>query len=450
MKGRSTRLERNAGEAGVRQAPAPARTPGKQTRTQRLSLRSRGTAGAASAARGATPGEQRPAGSTSPVQRKAVGTAPTQAAHEVHDLARHGVSGAPCGLPYSDWLQRSFGHHALDGVEAHVGGPAADASAAMGARAYASGERVAFAAAPDLHTTAHEAAHVVQQRAGVQLENGLGAANDRYERHADLVADQVVRGQSAETLLDQVATPGSSLERSSADAAIQRQEGGEDNRSLLELLCNALEVYGPVHYTGLIEAIDAASTSERQAALGDASLRELINQRLTAEWASTVFSSLMVGSQTWVNPTGNDFFDYFVTQQGTGTLPDSASMNCWESVIFAAYLANQLDAAWIRTFYETALQSGDPNLTIWTTLGFSLSLPTYAPPGSEGGDNTVTPAVGQLIFYYSEGAYPGHVAVSLGGDQAISLWSKPNNVDAVQRIQVTDLEGTVYVGNPPW
>jgi Domain of unknown function (DUF4157) len=52
----------------------------------------------------------------------------------------------------------------------------------MGATAYATGDRIAFAGAPDLHTTAHEAAHVVQQRAGVSLPGGVGQAGDAYER----------------------------------------------------------------------------------------------------------------------------------------------------------------------------------------------------------------------------------------------------------------------------
>jgi hypothetical protein len=68
----------------------------------------------------------------------------------------------------------------------------------MGAEAYATGSSVAFTGAPDLHTAAHEAAHVVQQRGGVQLKGGVGEANDPYERHADAVADQVVQGKSAE------------------------------------------------------------------------------------------------------------------------------------------------------------------------------------------------------------------------------------------------------------
>src|SRR5262249_26051004 len=74
-------------------------------------------------------------------------------------------------------------------------------AAAIGAQAYAKGSRVAFRSSPDLHTAAHEAAHVVQQQAGVHLKGGVGEAGDRHEQHADAVADAVVAGRSAAPLL---------------------------------------------------------------------------------------------------------------------------------------------------------------------------------------------------------------------------------------------------------
>ena len=66
---------------------------------------------------------------------------------------------------------------------------------------------MAFGGAPDLRTAAHEAAHVVQQRGGVQLSAGVGKTGDVYERHADAVADRVVQGRSAEDLLSAAAPP---------------------------------------------------------------------------------------------------------------------------------------------------------------------------------------------------------------------------------------------------
>jgi hypothetical protein len=48
---------------------------------------------------------------------------------------------------------------------------------------------------------------VVQQRGTVQLKGGIGEAGDTYERHADAVADRIVKGVPAGDLLDQVASP---------------------------------------------------------------------------------------------------------------------------------------------------------------------------------------------------------------------------------------------------
>src|SRR6185436_12191050 len=92
--------------------------------------------------------------------------------------------------------------------QAFVGGPAGEATSAMGAQAYATGNKVAFGSSPDLHTAAHEAAHVVQQRS------------------ADAVADRVVAGRSAEDLLDGSAPGG-------ATQAVQRDRGS-DNRALAD------------------------------------------------------------------------------------------------------------------------------------------------------------------------------------------------------------------------
>ncbi len=119
----------------------------------------------------------------------------------VREVAQDGVGGPGKPLPFRDAIARAFGPgHDLSGVTAHAGPEAADAAGALGARAYATGTDVAFGGAPDLHTAAHEAAHVVQARDGVQLK-ALGGGGDGFERHADAVADRVVAGESAADLL---------------------------------------------------------------------------------------------------------------------------------------------------------------------------------------------------------------------------------------------------------
>jgi hypothetical protein len=147
---------------------------------------------------------------------------------EIHQAAASGVEGAGGSLPHLAAIQASFGaQHDVGGIAAHVGGPAAAASAAIGASAYATGNHVAFGSSPDLHTAAHEAAHVIQQQNGVQLLGGVGQSGDAYERHADAVADRVVAGDSAAALL--AAGPGAgqrsdAVQRTGAGPAVQRDD----------------------------------------------------------------------------------------------------------------------------------------------------------------------------------------------------------------------------------
>src|SRR5678815_137410 len=116
-----------------------------------------------------------------------------------------------------------------------TGAEAQAANQAIGAEAYATGNQVAFGTTPSLHTAAHEAAHVVQQRAGVHLKGGVGEAGDPYERHADAVADRVVAGQSATELLDQVSGGG-------GGAAVQRHGDGPGGAAIsLDELRHAID-----------------------------------------------------------------------------------------------------------------------------------------------------------------------------------------------------------------
>jgi hypothetical protein len=168
-----------------------------------------------------SPGKRALTGKLPPVQAR--GPVASPAEQSVVDRAAEGVgAGYGSPIPHLDAIQSAFGRHDVSQVEAHVGGAAADAAADIGAEAYATGNQVAFARSPDLHTAAHEAAHVVQQRGGVQLKDGVGRSGDVYERHADAVADRVVKGESAEGLLDEMA--GSSP---ASSGAVQKRGDGK-------------------------------------------------------------------------------------------------------------------------------------------------------------------------------------------------------------------------------
>jgi len=165
------------------------------------------------------------------------GTAGGTDSHAVQKAAAQGVASGGGPLLHGDTIQRLFGRHDISGVEAHVGGAAATASRTIGAEAYATGHHVAFASSPSLHTAAHEAAHVVQQRSGVQLKGGVGESGDAHEQHANAVADAVVQGKSAEALLDRYA--GGSTSGPVTAAGVQRfdsyehaQLGDETDKSI--------------------------------------------------------------------------------------------------------------------------------------------------------------------------------------------------------------------------
>ncbi len=174
----------------------------------------------------------------------------TTSSTDVHSVAERGVSGVGTALPYRETIQKSFGAHDVSGVCAHLGGEAARASQAIDATAYATGSDVAFATSPSLHTAAHEAAHVVQQRAGVQLKGGVGEVGDSYEQHANAVADQVVQGKPAESMLDQMAGSSSTGGSTTRGTSVQRF-GSLEHKSLGDNPTNKTEYDLGGHNAGI-------------------------------------------------------------------------------------------------------------------------------------------------------------------------------------------------------
>nr|WP_255217132.1 DUF4157 domain-containing protein [Myxococcus sp. AM010] len=141
------------------------------------------------------------------VQPQAAGGTVESRPTAIRREAHAGVKDASAPLPHFEQLQQAFGRHDLSDVKARVGGEAALASDRMGAQAFTMGNHIAFRGPPDLRLTAHEAAHAVQQRSGVQLHDGVGHPGDPYERQADEAADAVVRGETAEPILDRAVGP---------------------------------------------------------------------------------------------------------------------------------------------------------------------------------------------------------------------------------------------------
>lgn len=141
--------------------------------------------------------------------------------------AAAGIQGPDAPYPHLARIQAAFGRHALGEIRAHVDPGAQTAARDLRARAYTLGSHVAFAEPqPSLRLAAHEAAHVVQQAAGVRLSDGVGHPGDPHEVHADRVAAAVVRGGDAEAELDRTPTGGGAV----APTALQL-EGDEPARA---------------------------------------------------------------------------------------------------------------------------------------------------------------------------------------------------------------------------
>jgi hypothetical protein len=272
----------------------------------------------------------------------------------------------------------------------------------------------------------------------LQRSAGNQAVTTLITRPADKTGDQptlasVQRSNLSDLL--RAALTGHGPERS-ADPHVQR--------TLADYIRGQVEVYGPPDLNGIMRAIRAAPMTERRAVVDDATLMRGIGTRFPRDYATTIASALLEGMYKWQNPTGNDFFRFFVLGTGPGPASPSSTMNCWESVMYAAFLVGAVSAAWIRTFYTNALAQADPNAAAYALLGWSTALPTRNPAAGR------EPGVGQLVFYQQGSGVPGHVALYLGGGRIMSLWNQPNGVDHVQEVGITEISGTIYYGNPPW
>lgn len=113
------------------------------------------------------------------------------------------TSGPASDVPYRASMERSFGED-FSNVRAHLGGNAAEVGLdALGARAAAQANSVAFeSSSPSQELVAHELTHVVQQRRGGALgpqgKSDVSMPGDAAEVEADAIASRVVAGERVE------------------------------------------------------------------------------------------------------------------------------------------------------------------------------------------------------------------------------------------------------------
>jgi hypothetical protein len=181
-------------------------------------------------------------------------------------VAQAGITGPGEKIPYLDSIQRSFGMQDLTGIRAHQGSQAAAANHALGSTAYALGDDVSFSDTPTLHTAAHEAAHVVQQRSGISVQDGGSRSEDEHERRVDQIADRVASGESAAPLLANYAPKPKALSPS-----VQKKNENSDAASINQALLNdpiggnAIAILNSLSMSAMLKALDTIDCPENTA-----------------------------------------------------------------------------------------------------------------------------------------------------------------------------------------
>ncbi len=395
--------------------------------------------------------------------------------------ASRGTSGPGQPLPFLAQIRRSFGLHDVSEIQAHWDEHAVQGTKALGAKAFAQGEHVAFAGAPDLRTAAHEAAHVVQQRSGIHLQGGIGTVGDIHEQHADAVAARVVAGESAQELLDQYAGHGAQAGAGSHHA--NGKQAGQDHQVQLlaktdfpwhgvivntpsAALRSKPEKDAAHPHEGTIADLPEGTQVEVQdksenwlevdVELGGKELSGYVSQELVDDAVAHQMDGMLGQKAAWV-PSGsaskNSFASWAKADKESEAPPlgPSTTLNCWEMVLYAAYKSGAIDWDFIHDLYVNQPEGS------WISQMTGAGTQDYDP--DKGGMTR-----GDLVFF--DGL--AHVALATGNkDEVYTFWPPPDftsytsgTVDKVKKSTVATLSQwmltnfgktpSVTFGAPAW
>ena len=202
------------------------------------------------------------------------------------------------------------------------------------------------------------------------------------------------------------------------------------------------------NYSKIFALIFNSSQAERRTVTQDPKMMRLIRDSFSSQpqLATPIAASLLTGEQRWSNPS-NSFTEHF--QRNTEkALSYDATMNCWEMILYAAFLCGQISGSQIKKFLDSTYPTGRQ----MATMGFSNDLPFYPWRGENASSKTKYPQPGDLVYFRDWTSFPGHVAISLYGSLVVSLWTKPDfgngNRNRIQIIDINDLPGQVLIGPP--
>ncbi|WP_299315831.1 DUF4157 domain-containing protein [uncultured Aquimarina sp.] len=236
---------------------------------------------------------------------------------------------------------------------------------------------------------------------------------------------------------------------------------------------------------GITTRIHMELTNDRRDVANSDGFRTFINITKNSAEATAIVAALMEGSLYWPSASGpnpaegnriglRSTFASWIRggneNQNKPAASEASTMNCWEGVMFSAYLAGKCtynDLTQIHTNATNAANIGNNYFdVIANSLNVNNSVPYVFP-------NTTIPT-GSIVFLVYPNpmvvggvppAHPtneqklSHVAISLGrgvgmNNLVMSLWTQPNHIKQFQRVTIDSLRLgfniRIYTAPNPW
>ena len=305
-------------------------------------------------------------------------------------------------------------------VRVHTDSTAEASADSLGAHAFTTGEHIAFgpgAYAPDtsrgMWVLAHELAHVVQQRAGV---DDAGEASERLADRAAGGAQALApakRGpaQAGRVVQRLIRTPypWRGVITPAMGAHVRSAPDQTDPNNILDSLPHGTAV-DVLSSTGLWLRVRKTGTA----------LEGFVHNALVDDASSAAMQQAVGTTMVWrgSSPISGTDFQVWASAATEAPFPAVTSttvMNCWEAVLLSAYRAGAVSWNWIHNLYTAVPYSAAG----WETAMLRGGRTTYRIPGP----NPVMPQRGDLVFF--DGV--AHVGLATGsGSNIYTFWPPPN------------------------
>ncbi|AFZ22995.1 hypothetical protein Cylst_0666 [Cylindrospermum stagnale PCC 7417] len=326
--------------------------------------------------------------------------------------------GSPLADDVRGFMEPRFGTD-FSQVRVHTGEEAIQMNRELGAQAFAHGSNIYFGAgkAPgNNELTAHELTHVVQQKGQTQLQEPMKAEltisspKDAVEQEAHEVAHRVISGEQVEVgqtatanihgnwlsdigkaIKDKVSDGSKAVKKPAKDdvsaeklkAAISAKKSSE----VLSILANApeseftllVQVFTPDTTRWFLANLPPAKTVANQDQIiqkfkSERSVEGVLGLKDQLYWAGGSGSDPNDNYQIKTSTTrpkdalndtgGNTNTNDFALWVRGGKEPTNASkMNCWEAVLYGAYLGGVVSKDWLVKIHEEAAKAGTTTAT---------------------------------------------------------------------------------------